>query len=306
MALAPIVLFVYNRPELTRACLESIQKNPEAANTELHIFADGPKTNASPKDRALIEQTRRTLHEKDWCKSVSIVEAEKNKGLMRSIVDGVTSIINRYNKVLVFEDDMVLSEGCLSYLNNALDLYQDEDKVMHVSSFMFPVKQELPETFFYMPTTCSGGWATWKRAWDNFEEDPVKLLEKIREEGLEDYFNLDGHYEFLKHLELNADGKLSSWAIRWQASVILNGGLSLHPGRSLVQNNGFGELAEHSKSNHFKMFHHEEIANNIPVEKIPLRESPEVREIMKSFYDGFYKASFVEKIRRKFVSIFIK
>ncbi|MBQ3367608.1 hypothetical protein IJG44_01760 [bacterium] len=132
MSLAPIVLFVYNRPWHTQQTVEALQKNELATDSELFIFADGPKINATEEQKEKIRQVREYIHKISGFKSVTISEKEKNCGLANSVIAGVTEIINRFGKAIVVEDDIVTSKGFLKYMNDALELYQYEEKVMHI------------------------------------------------------------------------------------------------------------------------------------------------------------------------------
>jgi hypothetical protein len=116
---------------------------------------------------------------------------------------------------------------------------------MHVSSFMYPVKAALPDAFFYREATCSGGWATWARAWRHFEADGGKIRDAVLERGGQRAFNAGG-LDFLRILELQMAGRIDSWAIRWYGSLWLRGGLALHPGRSFTRNIGFDGSGVHS------------------------------------------------------------
>src|SRR5438045_2537788 len=113
--LAPIVLFVYNRPKHTRQTLEALIKNDLADKSTLFIYADGAKKNASEEQVSRIAEVRKLLREKQWCNQVHIIEAEKNKGLTNSIVEGITSIVNKYGRLIVLEDDIDVSLGFLKY-----------------------------------------------------------------------------------------------------------------------------------------------------------------------------------------------
>ena len=81
MSLAPIVLFVYNRPWHTRQTLEALSKNDLAEKSELFVFADGAKINASYEEKAKIEEVRKIVNEKRWCGKVNLIISEKNKGI---------------------------------------------------------------------------------------------------------------------------------------------------------------------------------------------------------------------------------
>ena len=143
---------------------------------------------------------------------MDIIERDENRGLADSIISGVTEIVNRYGRIIVLEDDLVLSSQFLNYMNDALEIYKDSEKVMHISGYMFPVKGELPETFFYRTTSC-WGWATWKRAWDSFEPDSNKLLNIIKDKGLKRKFDIEGSTGHYKMLQMQSKGKVNSWAV---------------------------------------------------------------------------------------------
>ena len=146
-----------------------------ADESSLWIYVDGPKPGASAETLAAIAEVKKAVHEKKWCKEVTIIEAEVNKGLVRSTIDGITNLVNQFGKVIAMEDDNLVSPGFLTYMNDALDFYENNPQVMHISAFARPefdaVAVKESTYFFYHTTTW--GWATWKRAWDNFKPDAI-------------------------------------------------------------------------------------------------------------------------------------
>ena len=176
--LAPIVLFVYNRPWHTEQTLEALSANKEVQESILYIYADGPKENTTSEELEKIAQVRKVLRNKQWCKEVKIIESVNNKGLADSIIEGVTTVVNNHGKVIVLEDDIVVSTGFLKYMNDALNLYENEEKVMHISGYMFPVKERLPETFFYKQASC-WGWATWANRWEELKTSPKEIYNQL-------------------------------------------------------------------------------------------------------------------------------
>src|ERR1700712_3110243 len=166
--LAPIALFVYNRPEHTRRTLNYLQKNLLADESRLFVFSDGAKTDS---DKAKVDEVRQLVKEITGFKSVKVISSKQNLGLANSIIKGVTQLVNEYGKVVVFEDDLLSSIYTLQYFNEALTRYANEEKVMHIGAYMFELAdKKLPQTFFFRAAT-SWGWATWARAWKDFEED---------------------------------------------------------------------------------------------------------------------------------------
>ena len=240
---APIVLFAYNRPEHARQTLESLSRCDGAKESKLFIYCDGPK---QPKDEKAVEQVRKIVNSYTWCGEVQVIEKNVNLGLANSIIQGVTEIINGYGRIIVLEDDLLLSPQFLNFMNDALDNYSEIQEVMHVSGYMFPVRGKLPETFFYRATSC-WGWATWKRAWDKFELDAKKLLAKFKDEKQRWEFDIRGTMNYYKMLHGQARNNKDAWAARWYASVFFNNGLCLHPGTSLVNNIGHDNTGLHCR-----------------------------------------------------------
>ena len=280
MVIAPIVLFVYSRPWHTRQTLMALAANHLADQSELIVFADGPKPDAMPEEIAKIHEVRDLVKEQLWCKTVTVYESDYNKGLANSIIDGVTKVINKYSKVIVLEDDIVTSPGFLKYMNDALSLYESEDKVMHISGYMFPVTSKLPEIFFYNTASC-WGWGTWNRAWKYFNGNSKYLSEEIvKRDGIL-RFNIRGSYNFYQQLEQNVSGELKTWAVKWYASVFLNKGFSLHPYPSLTNNIGHDNSGENSSSNSF--FNWSKLADGISVKMIPIKESKKAFSAMVKF-----------------------
>ncbi len=197
MTLAPIVLFVYNRPAHTRRTVEALQKNDLATDSDLIIYSDAPKT---PEAADAVREVRDYIRSITGFRSVRIVERERNWGLANSIIDGVTSVVNEHGRIVVLEDDLITSPYFLSFMNTALETYKYDETVMHISGYMFPIDSaDLPESFFLRTASC-WGWATWDRAWKCFEKCPKKLLNEFSKQTIY-RFNLDGAYDFWARLK---------------------------------------------------------------------------------------------------------
>jgi GT2 family glycosyltransferase len=187
LMLAPITLFVYNRLNHTRQTVEALLRNELAAESEFFVFSDGPR---SETDREKVLAVRSYLKTINSFKKVAVIERDKNFGLAESIIAGVTEIVNRYGRIIVLEDDMVTSPYFLKYMNDALEIYKDEEKVISIHGYIYPVRDKLPETFFLRGADC-WGWATWKRGWDLFDPDGRKLLEQLQKRNLTRTFDFE-------------------------------------------------------------------------------------------------------------------
>lgn len=246
MNLAPIILFVYNRPWHTRKTLEALQGNALASESDLVIFADGAKGSG---DREAVEDVRALVREVDGFKSVTLVERETNRGLAESVLSGVSDVIRRFGRAIVLEDDLVVSRGFLRYMNEALERYRDAEQVLQISGHVFPFEPVLSKNdAFFLPLSTSWGWATWQRAWNPFDPE-VKNIDHLRKSfKLRKAFDLDGAYPYARMLEAQLRGEVDSWAIRWWWYFFNAGGLCLFPKCSLVKNIGFDPSGTHTKT----------------------------------------------------------
>lgn len=271
--LAPIALFVYNRPEHTRRTISYLQKNLLAEDSRLFIYADAAKNDI---DKTKVEQVRQLIKQVTGFKSVKIITRTQNLGLADSIISGVTELVNQYGKVIVFEDDMLSSPYTLEYFNEGLARYSNEEKVMHIGAYMYNIEHEnLHETFFFRAAT-SWGWATWDRAWKEFEPDVDILLKQFDSKKI-NQFSIEGTMNFWKQLEGFKAGKNNSWAIRWYASIFLKGGLTLNPSASLIHNIGNDGSGIHSQK---------ENTYNVQLAKKAIKQFPSVIEEDAKAYEA--------------------
>lgn len=299
MQYAPIALFTYNRADHTRQVVESLLKNAEAKYSDLFIFSDGPKNEKAvegvKKNREYIKTLkdgnvlapcmcsgeRSSEYGNGNFRSVTIIEREKNWGLANSLIAGITEIVNKYGRVIVVEDDLILSPYFLQYMNEALEKYKDEDKVASISAFLNPVKGDVPETFFLRYFAC-WGWATWKRGWDLLINDDRELLRRLRWKKKD--FNVGGTGPFYGILYCDKVGLNDSWAVRFYASQFLAGKLQLFPGRTLAIQTGTDGSGTHSTSEDSKYDGMQVSQMPIELNDIPVEESKEMYYSYSRFY----------------------
>lgn len=241
---APIALFTYDRPQHTRQTIEALLRNPAAASSDLHVFSDGPKTDAAEQR---VRDVRAYLRTVDGFASVSLTERDRNAGLAVSVIEGVTRLSEEFGSVIVVEDDLQVAPGFLQYLNAALERYGDDPPVMQISGHMFPVELKIEEDALFLPFVTSWGWATWDRAWRKFDPTAKGHAQLKADPQLRRAFDMDGAYDYFSMLEAQLEGRIDSWAIRWNLSVFMNGGMVLYPRKSLVENRGFDGSGVHCR-----------------------------------------------------------
>jgi hypothetical protein len=278
--LAPIVLFVYDRPLHLSRLIDSLKKNKLAKGSELIIYSDGPKNKHA---FARVNRVRELIAEINGFKKVSIVNREINLGLSSSIISGVTEILEQYQRIIVLEDDLVVSPFFLEFMNSGLDKYSMHEEVACIHGYVYPCKGPLPNTFFLKGADC-WGWGTWRDSWKIFNPDGLYLLNELKKQNLTSAFDFGGAYPFTQMLSDQIEGKNDSWAIRWYASAYLMNKFTLYPGLSLVDNFGSDGSGTHQvQSKKFKV----KIAlDPVTVDNLPISES---RIAKKAFIEYFLK-----------------
>jgi hypothetical protein len=242
MSLAPIALFIYKRPAHLRRALESLASCAEASQSALHIFADAPKL---PEHAQAVAETRAVARSATGFASVTIVERDENWALARSIVRGVADMCSQFGRVIVVEDDLIVGQDFLRFLNAGLDRYAKDERVMQVSGYAYPVGESGGRDAFFLPMVSCWGWATWARAWSQFDPTMSAFAEIEKDANARQRFNLDGAYDYWGMAQDQRRGIVDSWGIRWQMSLFARNGLALYPATSLVENAGVDATGTH-------------------------------------------------------------
>lgn len=242
MSPAPIALFTYARPTHTARTVEALLRNDLAAESDLIVFSDAAR---APAHEPRVAEVRAYLRQIAGFRSVTVHERPRNLGLSRSIIGGVGQVLQAHERLIVLEDDMVTSPHFLRYMNEGLARFADDERVISVHGYVYPVKQPLPEAFFLPGADC-WGWATWRRGWRLFNPDGQALLDELTRRRLLDAFDFNGSHPYSDMLRSQIAGSNDSWAIRWYASAFLASKLTLYPGRSLVHNIGNDSSGTHA------------------------------------------------------------
>jgi len=284
-----VVLFVYNRPEHTKAVLNGLEKNKLQ---KLYVFCDGLK---KQEDFDKVEKTKNIVRNIDWCE-VEFFENNKNLGLAQSVINGVSSIFKKeYDSIIVLEDDCVPNGDFLEFMNNSLAYYKDIPEVMHVSGFGLPIKKYTQADTYLTPYPCSWGWGTWKEVWQgcNFEQfdNYTKLL---NDKHLKKEFDYPGA-AFSEFLQMQLDGKVNSWLIRWYYYIFQNKGKCVWSYKTFIKNRGFDGSGVHkNKIDRFNQKNDNE--NKLEIFKFEDNLSYN-KNLIREFRRHFMGKKYTEKIK---------
>ncbi|MBN4073774.1 MAG: sugar transferase [Gammaproteobacteria bacterium] len=267
MQFAPIVLFVYNRLEHVKKTIEALQVNTLAKESILYIYSDA---STERQDGVQVASVREYVKTVECFKKVVIIEQPVNRGLADSIIGGVTDIVNRHGRVIVLEDDLVTGRYFLQYMNDVLEMYESDEKVMHISGWNYPIDAKGLESSFLWRNMNCWGWATWSDRWRFFHKDVPKLIQEFTKEQIL-AFNLDGYNNVWSQVLANAKGRRDTWAIFWYTSIFQKKGLCVNPVKSLVKNIGHDASGIHCVD--YDPYSQECEFNRIILNKQPLVEN---------------------------------
>ncbi len=243
-ALAPVVVFAYRRPDHLRNTLTSLMRCEGFGQSPVIVYCDGPRDT----DETVVVMATRDLARSMLGEHAEYHFSEVNLGLSRSVIAGVSDVVGRFGRVIVVEDDLELSPAFLTFMNQALNHYADDERVFQVSGYMFDVPElKASASALFLPFTVSWGWATWRRAWDQFDTRASGWEALRSDTNLRRRFNLDGTYDYATMLVRQMEGLRDSWAVRWYWAVFKANGLVLFPPVSLVSNSGFDGSGTHGR-----------------------------------------------------------
>ncbi|WP_207532065.1 sugar transferase [Desertivirga arenae] len=242
----PVIIFCFKRQDHLKQTIDCLKENYLAPDTDLYIFSDAARRLDETAD---VSDVRNYLRTVTGFKSVTIKEAVENKGLAKSIISGVTEVLEQHDAAIVLEDDLLTSKNFLNFMNQSLVHYQNNLKVFSVAGYTFPIRK--PKDFqhdnYFTMRGSSWGWATWRNRWETVDWEVSDWKEFSNDKGAQREFNRMGS-DLSGMLAKQMDGKISSWAIRWCYHQFKTSTYTVFPTVSKIQNIGFGSAATHTSA----------------------------------------------------------
>lgn len=236
---APVALFVYNRPEHTKKTLDALRDNRGVENTELFIFSDGVKDETEIENVNSVREYILTLEKESPFKKVHISLSKENQGLEKSIIRGVTELINQYGRIIVLEDDIITSPDFLLFMNKALDAYKEDPRVWSISSYTLESKRikKCSEDVLWTYRGECWGWASWSDRWNKVDWEVEDYSFFKHNHKLQKQFNRAGR-DMTSLLNKQQMGEINSWAIRWCYQQFKEDMITIFPKYPKSYNNG--------------------------------------------------------------------
>ena len=226
--LTPIAVFAYKRKDKIEKCLCSLIECHNFEKTPVYVFSDGYK---GIEDKETVLEVREYLDEfKSTHSNVHLVISKENKGLSKSIIEGVTKIINEFGKIIVLEDDLIVSNDFIDYMNDGLNYYEDNLNYGMISSYTLPLKslENYDKDVYAVKKGECWGWATWKDRWKDIDWELKDFNEYLKNKQKRKAFS---HLEYGLEDQLirQHNGQLDAWAARWFFHLFNRGYLTIYP-----------------------------------------------------------------------------
>ena len=208
----------------------------------IHAFADGAKGRG---DKPAVEETRALLRAVDWCE-IHVTERERNFGLGRNVMAGVTEIAARHDAFIVWEDDLVAVSGTYAWMCAALEHYALDEHVRSVTAWTHPriTPRGVGDAPYFDRRAECWVWGTWSRGWRGMPDETA--LEKMR--ALERAGDSGESYGADLPRMAHDEARRNLWAVRWLYHHLARGGLCLRPPWSMVEHIGFDVSATNAAS----------------------------------------------------------
>ena len=242
--MSPICLFVYKRYQTTKLMLESLLACPECAESELYVFMDEARNDAEAED---VEKVRALFDNLQGFKAIHPFPARMNKGMAKSVIEGVTKVLEDHEDIIVLEDDLVVSPDFLHFMNDALNVYRNREDIWSISGYTPNLKELEDENkigVFIVPRAQCWGWASWRDRWESVDWEVDDFNRLSRKKKLQDQFNQGGN-DLYRTLEMERRERIESWAVRWAYAASKQKKWTVNPIQSKVQNIGLKSSTSH-------------------------------------------------------------
>ncbi len=269
--------------------------NTLADKSSLYIFSDGPKSN---KDKPGVDAVRNYINKISGFYKIGILEREKNLGLANSVISSVNEIFKRYDKAIVMEDDMICSPYFLKFMNEVLNIFEDDKQIFSVTGYTFPIK--FPEHYdlplYLSPRSSSWGWGTWKNRWEKADWELKDIHDIINNKSHVESFNKGGD-DLSRMLKNSLEGKIDSWSIKWTYTHFLNNAYCVYPVKSRIKNIGADKSGVHTAKT--KKFDVELELSDIDLSEI--KELHPDEKVLQAFRK-FFKKNILYSVIQKFIN----
>ncbi|MFT4901574.1 MAG: hypothetical protein ACI81V_000848 [Lentimonas sp.] len=239
-----VLLLGFNRPDQIERVLAVVrQVRPQ----RLYFACDGPRAHSYDSDLELIQRVQQVvLAQVNWACEFKTLLRDSNLGCGRAVSEGITWFFEHEAEGIILEDDCLPCLSFFRYCDAMLQHYRDHSQVAHVGGCNPLAQQGRSDQHFFSQYNRIWGWATWRRAWANYDFE-VRAWPRLKEEGFLDRIfprNVARYYTGI--FDICHAGEIDTWDYQWFLCR-LQCGLAVIPAVNLVTNIGFGEAGTNTR-----------------------------------------------------------
>jgi hypothetical protein len=240
----PVAFIIFNRPDTTEKVFQAIR---QAQPRKLLVIADGPRVDRSSEAekcaaaRAIIEQV-------DWECEVLTNYSDINLGCKRRISSGIDWVFSEVEEAIILEDDCLPTPSFFQFCQTILERYRHDDRISMIGGTNYQQEHNRTSSSYYFSKYAHiWGWATWKRAWKNYDVDMKTWTECKQNNLLQSAFH-DAYEQKYWSGEFDKvyAGEINTWDYQWLYTCFAQSRLSIVPNQNLISNLGFGPDATHT------------------------------------------------------------
>jgi len=241
----PILIIAFNRFDTVERVFEVVTKiKPK----KLYIALDGPRDNVSSDEEKCL-RVKKIFAKINWDCDVQKLYREKNLGCHKAVPDAITWFFSQVPEGIILEDDCLPSDSFFRFCEELLEKYRHEDRVMMISGNNFlPDYKFSNSSFFFSKYAFIWGWATWRRAWEKFDDSMKSYPSFKKNGGFRDYYsNILDRFFWRTGFENKYNGYSQGWDMKWNYALAYHNGLDVIPSTNLVRNIGMKSDATNTK-----------------------------------------------------------
>jgi hypothetical protein len=242
----PVAFIIFNRPDTTERVFAAIAK---AKPAKLLVVADGARENRVGEAEK-VTATRAIINRVDWDCEVLTNYSDVNLGCKRRVSSGIDWVFEQVEEAIILEDDCLPDPTFFRFCQELLERYRYDQRIGMISGDNFQFgKVRTDSSYYFSKYPHIWGWATWRRAWKNYDVQTSIWPEFVSGGWLKNYTcRLNENSYWGNIFQAVHDGKIDTWDYQWVLTLWTQGMISIIPHYNLISNIGFGVDATHTQS----------------------------------------------------------